>query len=380
MPLIKKLYYGCKEELRENFLHADQVSYPHLDFQCKPWEVSAHMLELDYIYANGVLEYLTNYEADRALRDWLKSLRLNGSIELILPNMDYYCKEWLRAQWSEDTLKDKHSLAQVSFQGLWGEQKECDPWQKKYDTSYIWVHKSGYNQQRIELLLSRIGFDNIVVTSKDEATLLVKATKPKSNGERQVGTNLATIRKDHRNRYMFANQFIDKENALVADAACGVGYGSYILAQNEKIKKIQSLDISKDALKHAHEYFFHEKINYIHTDLSKEPLDSLEKVDYLISFETIEHLQHPEEFIDKITKALKNDGLFIGSTPNEEVMPFIQQNFLYHTKHFTQDELAEILHSHGFRDVKFFQQRGEEPSLIEEIKDGHYIIFVARKS
>jgi hypothetical protein len=60
-------------------------------------------------------------------------------------------------------------------------------------------------------------------------------------------------------------------------------------------------------------------------------------------------------------------------------MPFIQQNFLYHTRHFIVDDLKKILKKYGFKKIEFFQQKREAPSSIKNIHDGQYIIFVAKK-
>jgi 2-polyprenyl-3-methyl-5-hydroxy-6-metoxy-1,4-benzoquinol methylase len=90
-------------------------------------------------------------------------------------------------------------------------------------------------------------------------------------------------------------------------------------------------------------------------------------------------LPTPEKYIAKIARNLKDDGVFIGSTPNETIMPFIQQNFLFHTRHFTVKQLDEILKKNGFNKIQYFQQKKEEPSEIEKIENGHYIIFVAKK-
>lgn len=375
----KNIYVGCGLEIKEGFLHADNKDFKHLDFRCNAWELSSYVMEVNSIYSRDLLQYLTNYEADRVLRDWFKILKTNGNIELIVPNMDYYCNLWLNAKWDEDSLKNSLSNAKISFSGIWGIQTQCDPWQKDYNTTYESVQKSGYNKERLDLLLGRIGFENINITIKDEKELLVIATKPKYSGERQVGTTLDEIRKDHLNRYIFASKYITKPNAVIIDGACGVGYGSYVLAQNPNTKLIQSLDISTDALTHAKQYFNNEKIEFKIKNLEDETLDDLQKADYFISFETIEHLPTPEKYIEKISKFIKDDGLFIGSTPNETIMPFIQQNFLFHTRHFTVEQIDEILKKYGFINVKYFQQKREEPSEIEEINDGHYILFVARK-
>lgn len=374
----KNIYIGCGLDIREGFLHADVRKFDHVDIVCNAWELSKHTHEVNHIYSKHMLEYLTNFEADRALRDWFKALKADGTICVIVPDMNFHCHQWLEAQWNEETIKEQMSDAKHSFAGFWGEQAECDPWSKEYSSTYWDVHKSGYNAQRITLLLKRIGYTQITTEIGKKGTLLAQARKPKYSGERQIGTTLDEIRKDHLNRYIFASKYITKPNAIVTDGACGVGYGSNILAQNSNVCLIQSLDISQDALSHAKKFFYSEKIEFILKNLENDELE-IQKADYFISFETIEHLPNPEKYIEKISRNIKEDGLFIGSTPNETIMPFIQQNFLFHTKHFTVDDLKEILTKNGFSDMRFYQQKREEPSKIEEIEDGQYIIFVAKK-
>ncbi len=374
----KNVYIGCGSDIRKGFIHTDIKKMPHINYICNPWELSQYILEIDYIYSKNMLQYLTNYEADRTLRDCFKSLKSGGTIKIIVPNINFYCKQLLEAEWTEDTLRDKRSPAQNSFRHIWGIQENSDPWSDTYNTNYFNIHKSGYNQKRLYLLLDRINFDKISIELKNEEELIATATKPKYSGERQVGTTLDEIRVDHLKRYEFASKFITKDNAIVTDGACGVGYGSYLLAQNIKTKEIQSLDISQEAINHAKQYFNNEKIKYTLINLEDSQLPA-NKPDYFISFETIEHLPTPEKYIEKVSKNIKDDGVFIGSTPNEEIMPFIQQNFLYHTRHFTVNDLKKILTKHGFREIDFFQQKRQEPSNILDIKDGQYIIFVAKK-
>ncbi len=380
MQKEKNIYIGCGPDIREGFLHVDVRKFKHVDIVCNAWELSKHMIEVNHVYSRYLLQYLTNFEADRALRDWFKALKTAGTVRIIVPNMDFHCKQWLQAQWNEDTLKNKNSDAQHSFAGFWGRQAECDPWKEDYNNTYRDVHKSGYNEKRMKFLLERIGYIDVHTEVKNDIHVVAEAAKPKYSGERQVGMTLDSIRKDHVNRYLFASQYITKPGAIVSDGACGVGYGSYVLAQNPNTKTIKSLDLSEDALEHAKKYFNDNKIQYKRKDLENETLDDLEKADYFISFETIEHLPNPEKYIAKVAKAIKDDGVFIGSTPNEKIMPFIQQNFLFHTRHFTQDDLIEILHKYGFTNIEFFQQKRKEPSEVEKTDDGQYIIFVAKKS
>jgi predicted SAM-dependent methyltransferase/2-polyprenyl-3-methyl-5-hydroxy-6-metoxy-1,4-benzoquinol methylase len=373
----KNVYMGCGPDIREGFIHSDLRKFDHVDIVCNAWELSQHIKDVNHIYSRHMLEHLTNFEADRTLRDWLKALKTNGTIRIIVPDMDFHAKQWLEADWNEETLKNKWSDARHSFAGFWGWQEQCDPWDMEYNNSYWSVHKSGYNKKRMEFLLKRIGYINIEIETKNQWHLVVTATKPLGGGERQDATKLEDVRMDHRKRYEFATGFITKENAIVTDGACGVAYGSYILAQNPNVKELQAIDISQEAIDHGKKYFPNDKISYFLSNLEDAPIPT-QSPDYFISFETIEHLPSPEKYIEKIAQNIKKDGVFIGSTPNETIMPYTKY-FSYHTRHFTVDDLKEILTKYGFNDVQFYQQKRDEPSEIEKVEDGQYIIFVAKR-
>lgn len=373
----KPIQIRCQTNLDNNSICISINNQNYKDIICTPWELSSQINNIENIFIENTLEFLSNLEADRSLRDWLKVLSSSGKIEIITPDMDYYCKLWLESTWLEETLKNPDSKAQQSFKTLWGDQLNSDPWDKNYTTLDTTVHKSGYNLNRLTFLLNRIGYlpyeskiidNNICINAKKSLD---------AGGERQGATKLEDIRLDHRKRYEFAKNFINKENCIVTDGACGVAYGSYILASNQNVQKVQAIDISKEAIEHGKKYFNNNKIEYFLSNLEDKDIPTLSP-DYFISFETIEHLPNPEKYIKKISENIKDNGIFIGSTPNETIMPY-SPHFSYHTRHFTQDELKEMLTKYGFNNIKFYQQKREEPSDILNINDGQYIIFVAKK-
>lgn len=54
-------------------------------------------------------------------------------------------------------------------------------------------------------------------------------------GERQITPELSNIRLDHKNRYLFACDHLkDKNVNKIIDLACGIGYGSLMLAEATK--------------------------------------------------------------------------------------------------------------------------------------------------
>jgi predicted SAM-dependent methyltransferase len=377
---MKKLHIGCGPIKLKGYLHSDVRHFPHIDFVCKSWEVSNYVRDVDYIYSRHMLEHLTNYEADRTLRDWLRVLKTGGIVEVIVPNLDYHCKQWLSAEWTTETVKDKWSDAQHGFAGFYGWQSECDPWSENYNTIYWDVHKSGYNKKRASWLFNRIGFSEIEVTILDEIHLVIKAKKIVDNSERQTSINLDDIRSDHKERYFFASNFTDgliKSDLIVLDAASGVGYGSKIISDLKNVKCIDALDISDAAHEHAKKYFYSEKVKYLKKDFEHDSFD-YDKYNVALSFETIEHIKNPKKFIKNIYDSLKEGGLLIGSVPNQNFMPYNPEVFKFHERHYTQSDIFGLLDKCGFKEIDLYQQLREDATIKKEL-DGHYIIFIAKK-
>jgi trans-aconitate methyltransferase len=90
----------------------------------------------------------------------------------------------------------------------------------------------------------------------------------------------------HVERYALLRQFA---KGVVCDAACGCGYGSYLLATNPDVSKVIGLDCSSEAIAFARKEYHHDNLAFHEVDLSQ--WKSTERIDMLISAETIEHVE-----------------------------------------------------------------------------------------
>jgi 2-polyprenyl-3-methyl-5-hydroxy-6-metoxy-1,4-benzoquinol methylase len=153
----------------------------------------------------------------------------------------------------------------------------------------------------------------------------------------------------HIERYEFASEYVFDKNVL--DIACGVGYGSKILADNGA-KRVLGIDISKDAIDEANALFKNDKTIFITSDYKyvDKPLicsalndPTFDGFDVIISFETIEHLERPDNFLEVILKFLKVNGKFIISVP---VTPSMDAN-PFHLHDFTNRKMQRLLNSKG---------------------------------
>ena len=151
---------------------------------------------------------------------------------------------------------------------------------------------------------------------------------------------------EHASRYQFAAKYVaDRE---VLDIACGVGYGSEILAKQAP-RSVISVDISEEAIIDAERYYKNGKITYLIGDATAIPFKK-SVVDAVVSFETLEHIKDYTSFILEVKRCLRPRGLFIVSTPNADRSvhwPGPPGN-PFHVKEFTRNEIISLLTSHGF--------------------------------
>lgn len=168
----------------------------------------------------------------------------------------------------------------------------------------------------------------------------------------------------HLNRYYFALAF--GRDKVVLDIACGSGYGSNILSS--KAKKVIGVDISEDAIFYANKHYKKENLQYIKMPIEALKLD--DKVDVIISFETIEHIKNEKAYFEAIEELLSEKGIFIVSTPLAEIDGQSKSN-LYHVNEFTMDRFKKTLEE-KFSDVIYYRQDPENEGAIA-IDDGKMI-------
>jgi 2-polyprenyl-3-methyl-5-hydroxy-6-metoxy-1,4-benzoquinol methylase len=373
----KSLYVGCGEDRREGFIHCDTVGLPGVDVVCDAWEVSSYLSDLETIYSRHMLEHLTSMEADAALLDWHHALKIGGKIYLVVSNLDFHIQQWLSAEWNDDTIKDKNSDARYGFAGLYGWQRECNPKLDDYNQSHWDIHKSGYNEKRLRYLLQRAGFINIELEVKGDVHLVAQAEKSMSKGERQISPELKGIREDHRNRYAFAAKILaERRPNNILDLACGIGYGSKMLA--DKIScPVTAVDIDNGAIEYARTHYQGQKIQHICADARSLEFDH--SFDAIVSFETIEHIDFDEQLINKFYQLLSPGGTFICSTPNQDVMPFDKEKFKYHVRHYTVSEIGDLITRCGFSIVTTHTQKDPRYGQVEPGTDGCFTILVCEK-
>lgn len=145
----------------------------------------------------------------------------------------------------------------------------------------------------------------------------------------------------HLNRYLAAKSYVSGMKVL--DVACGEGYGSNLM-KTWGAKSVIGVDVSKEALEKANKNFAQEGVEFINHSAEELPFED-NSFDVVISLETIEHLDHPEKFIQEIKRVVKPDGTILISCPNDYYYAQNDKNFNnpYHKKRYTWFEFKELV-------------------------------------
>lgn len=183
--------------------------------------------------------------------------------------------------------------------------------------------------------------------------------------ERQLAPDLSGIHPGHLERYFFAARSVE---GTVLDAACGCGYGSQILQNSGS--SVTGIDLEKEAIEYARRHY--RGPEYILADVTT----FRGKYNWVVSFETIEHLKEPEQALVRF----RDSKRLIVSTPNQERYPFDPAKFVGdkypHVKHFSPTELDELLETCGWHVYARFCQPTKVSPVIEGT-DGMFLIYLA---
>lgn len=119
----------------------------------------------------------------------------------------------------------------------------------------------------------------------------------------------------HRARYRWAIGELRGTRGRVIDIASGAGYGTHMLAQ-ELDGEVIGIDVSAQAVADASKNYRASNLSY--REGSAEALADIEtgSVAALVSFETIEHLHQPRDFLAEAARVLRPNGSLLISTPN----------------------------------------------------------------
>lgn len=170
-------------------------------------------------------------------------------------------------------------------------------------------------------------------------------------------------RKFHIARYQFARKYVKK--LVVADIACGAGYGAAILAKRGGASRVIGVDIDPDTIKYAREIHAGKRIRHLCTSGDTLGLPDA-SVDLVVSFETIEHVPGDRALLAEFARVLRPGGRLICSTPNQWPLDIAP----YHTREYDRASFKKIL-NRKFKVLQLYiQNSGSDTKFNHEHKAG----------
>ena len=154
--------------------------------------------------------------------------------------------------------------------------------------------------------------------------------------------------------YQFAVNFCERKNVL--DAACGLGYGSYLLAH--KAVNVTGLEIVESNIKFARKNYEKENLHFVVQDATQMQFED-NTFDTIVSIETFEHVP-PElagKFLSEFKRVLKPDGTLVISTPNTDVYSKISKT-PDHVNELNVDDFYNVLLTEFKICAPYYQRKG----------------------
>jgi SAM-dependent methyltransferase len=154
----------------------------------------------------------------------------------------------------------------------------------------------------------------------------------------------------HLDRYRYAAGRLRAGRLL--DLACGVGYGSRLLADARADVEVLGVDLSEAAVEYAQAHYAGDRVSFRSGDALRFEDDV--GFDTIVSLETVEHVPEPGAMLSHLAGLLRPGGCLIASVPTT---PSVDLN-PHHLHDFTENSFRRLLFERapGLREVDALRQ------------------------
>lgn len=167
---------------------------------------------------------------------------------------------------------------------------------------------------------------------------------------------------NHIKRYEFARGFVVNKQTL--DVACGVGYGTAHLA--DVVSNIIGVDIDESAVQFAKAHYATSKAVFLRVDAQVLPFSD-HSFDAVVSFETIEHVPHVQQYLKEVMRVMRPEGIYLVSTPAAKISTHTPPN-PHHVQEWSPKDFEALLREH-FGTVDIYSQHEIKQAVTAAIKN-----------
>jgi len=133
-------------------------------------------------------------------------------------------------------------------------------------------------------------------------------------------------------------------SGTVLDMACGAGYGAYRIAQRFPKLQVVGADYDAEAISFASSEYSAPNLSFMQANVEKwdETLGGVRNFNCIISFDTIEHVEHREIMMQGLVEHMEPEGVLLLSTPvrSENVL---NPGWEHHKIEFSRRALYDFL-------------------------------------
>lgn len=189
------------------------------------------------------------------------------------------------------------------------------------------------------------------------------------------GESPKRIEDDHMARYTFSLPYIKGKRVL--DIACGVGYGSSLMATNGA-SEVHGVDILPSNVEYASKRYGTDSLDFIAGDINTYKGSAAYEV--ITCFETIEHVPDHRTALANLFRLIAPGGTLLISSPNRPVTSPRAKRIddkpsnAFHVREFTVSELSDALEAEGFVVDGAFGQRQRWHSSMKPLRKIHSLL------
>ena len=143
-------------------------------------------------------------------------------------------------------------------------------------------------------------------------------------------------------------QYLESGIQRVLDVGCGCGFHDKLIADIPGIEKVIGIDYSEKSIEKANEFYPHPKVERSVADLSTYRAPHF---DLIVSFQVIEHVEDPVDFLSQCCRLTRQGGWIAISTPNRHALENRLRNLIgfdskfvdpMHFKEYSHKEMIQM--------------------------------------